>query len=104
MNPWHILPTTQTINQLNNDLTNGLALTKAAWRRPLQILWEQRTATVVVLTFVLQMMAIYLLALQTFLTTTTMTPGDLLLCVAASSLVLVTTEVEKYFARQRSVV
>ncbi|MCB9135479.1 MAG: cation-translocating P-type ATPase [Anaerolineales bacterium] len=54
----------------------------------------------VVLTFGLQMMALYLPGLQAFLKTTTMTAGDLLLCFGVSSLVLVATEVEKVFVRR----
>ncbi len=54
----------------------------------------------VVLTFGLQMLALYVPGLQTFLKTTTMTAGDLLLCVGVSSLVLVATEIEKVFARK----
>ncbi|NUM46587.1 MAG: cation-translocating P-type ATPase [Anaerolineales bacterium] len=57
----------------------------------------------VVFTFGLQLLALYVPVLQAFLKTTTMTTGDLLLCVAVSSLVLVATELEKVVARKREV-
>ncbi|GAB4580090.1 MAG: cation-translocating P-type ATPase [Anaerolineales bacterium] len=66
-----------------------------------QGLWSNKPLFgLVVFTFGLQMLALYVPGLQTFLKTTTMTGGDLLLCVAVSSLVLVVTEVEKMFARK----
>jgi Ca2+-transporting ATPase len=54
----------------------------------------------VMLTFGLQMLALYVPVLQAFLKTTTMTAGDLRLCVGVSGMVLVVTEIEKIFARK----
>ena len=55
----------------------------------------------VAITFLLQMVAIYLPALQTFLKTNPLLWSDLLLCIAVSSLVFVLAEVEKWWASKK---
>ncbi len=55
----------------------------------------------VAITFLLQMVAIYLPALQTFLKTNPLLWSDLLLCIAVSSLVFVLAEVEKWWAGKK---
>ena len=55
----------------------------------------------VALTFLLQMVAIYLPALQTFLKTNPLLWSDLLMCIAVSSLVFVLAEVEKWWAGKK---
>ncbi len=68
-----------------------------------QGLWSNKPLFgLVVFTFGLQLLALYVPVLQAFLKTTTMSGGDLLLCVAVSSLVLVATEVEKVVVRKRA--
>jgi Ca2+-transporting ATPase len=56
----------------------------------------------VLLVIVLQLAAIYIPALATFLQTTTLTLGELLLCVAISALVLLLSEVEKLVTQNRT--
>ena len=97
--PWQtVVFTTLTLAQMGNALAIRSNIDSAF---AIGLFSNRLMVLAVLLTFVLQLALIYVPFLQTFFKTTALSPGDLFLSLAASSVIFVAVELEKWVRRRK---